>query len=110
MRKPACWSKTLVSKFKFASFAPVVTVSAKTREGIGSIMPAALEVVGQRRIKMPPNELNRVLREAFLVHPPPSYKGRRLKVTYATQASAESPTVVLLVTDTGLIHCSYRTH
>ena len=31
MRKPAYWSKTLVSKFKFASFAPVVTVSAKTR-------------------------------------------------------------------------------
>jgi len=94
--------------FKFASFAPVVTVSAKTREGIGSIMPAALEVVGQRRIKMPPNELNRVLRDAFLEHPPPSYKGRRLKVTYATQASGESPTVVLFVNDTGLLHFSYR--
>ena len=108
MRQPAYWSKTLVSKFKFASFAPVVTVSAKTREGIGSIMPAALEVVGQRRIKMPPNELNRVLRDAFLEHPPPSYKGRRLKVTYATQASGESPTVVLFVNDTGLLHFSYR--
>jgi len=108
MRQPAYWNKTLVSKFKFASFAPVVTVSAKTREGIGSIMPAALEVVGQRRIKMPPNELNRVLRDAFLEHPPPSYKGRRLKVTYATQASGESPTVVLFVNDTGLLHFSYR--
>src|SRR5438128_1488516 len=108
MRQPAYWSKTLVSKFKFASFAPVVTVSAKTREGIGSIMPAALEVVGQRRIKMPPNELNRVLRDAFVEHPPPSFKGRRLKVTYATQASGESPTVVLFVNDTGLLHFSYR--
>jgi len=108
MRKSAYWSKTLVSKFKFASFAPVVTVSAKTREGIGSILPAALEVVGQRRIKMPPNELNRVLREAFQEHPPPSYKGRRLRVTYATQASGESPTVVLFVNDTGLLHFSYR--
>jgi GTP-binding protein len=107
-RKPAYWRKTLASKFKFAPFAPIVTVSAKTREGIGSIMPAALEVVGQRRIKMPPNELNRVLREAFLEHPPPSYKGRRLKVTYATQASGESPTVVLFVNDTGLLHFSYR--
>ncbi|TMF74520.1 MAG: hypothetical protein E6I12_13940 [Chloroflexi bacterium] len=71
-------------------------------------MPAALEVVGQRRIKMPPNELNRVLREAFLEHPPPSFKGRRLKVTYATQSSDESPTVVLFVNDTGLLHFSYR--
>src|SRR6266568_5025563 len=51
-RKPAYWRKALAGDFKFASFAPVVTVSAKTKEGIGSIMPAALEVVGQRRIKM----------------------------------------------------------
>ena len=87
---------------------PVVAVSARTREGIASIMPVALEVVGQRRIKMPPNELNRALREALLEHPPPSYKGRRLKLSYATQAGTETPTVVLFVNDTGLLHFSYR--
>ncbi|HKW59996.1 MAG TPA: ribosome biogenesis GTPase Der [Candidatus Dormibacteraeota bacterium] len=108
VRKPAYWRKALASHFKFATFAPVVTVSAKTKEGIGSVLPVALEVVGQRRIKMPPNELNRVLREAFLEHPPPSYKGRRLKLTYATQAGGETPTVVLFVNDTSLLHFSYR--
>jgi GTPase len=108
MRKPAYWRKALAPHFKFAPFAPVVTVSAKTNEGIGTVLPAALEVVGQRRIKMPPNELNRVVRDAFLEHPPPSYKGRRLKVTYATQAGGEAPTVVLFVNDTGLLHFSYR--
>ncbi len=82
-RKPAHWRAVLAKEFKFAPFAPIVTVSAKTKEGIGTIIPAALEVVGQRRIKMPPNELNRVLREAFLSHPPPSFKGRRLKLGYA---------------------------
>jgi GTP-binding protein len=41
-------------------------------------------------------------------HPPPSYKGRRLKVGYATQAGSESPTVVLFVNDVGLLHFSYR--
>src|SRR5438034_10242401 len=108
VRKPAHWRKALAPEFKFAAFAPVVTVSAKTREGIGSLLPVALEVVGQRRIKMPPSERNRVLRDAFLQHPPPSYKGRRLKVTYATQASDEAPTVVLFVNDTNLLHFSYR--
>ena len=107
-RKPAYWRKALGSDFKFATFAPVATVSAKTREGIGSVMPTALEVVGQRRVKMPPNELNRVLREAFQLHPPPSFKGKRLKLAYATQAAAETPTVVLFVNDTGLLHFSYR--
>jgi GTP-binding protein len=115
-RKPAHWRKALAGEFKFATFAPVVAVSAKTREGIGSVLPIALEVIGQRRIKMPPNELNKVLREAFLEHPAPSYKGRRLKLTYATQAGGaegahradEAPTVVLFVNDTGLLHFSYR--
>jgi len=107
-RQPAHWRKVLVSDFKFATFAPVVTVSAKTRAGIADVLPAALEVVGQRRIKMPPNELNRVLRQAFLDHPPPSFKGRRLKLGFATQAGTEAPTVVLFVNDTGLLHFSYR--
>lgn len=107
-RKPAHWRKALAPEFKFATFAPMVTVSAKTREGIGAVLPTALEVIGQRRIKMPPNELNRVLREAFEQHPPPSYKGRRLKLKHATQASAETPTVVMFVNDTELLHFSYR--
>jgi GTP-binding protein len=107
-RKPAHWRAVLTRTFKFAPFAPIVTVSARTKEGIKSVMPMALEVVGQRRIKMPPNELNRVLREAFNEHPPPSYKGRRLKLGYATQAASESPTVVLFVNDVGLLHFSYR--
>jgi GTPase len=107
-RKPAYWRAALTRTFKFAPFAPIVTVSARTNQGIGSVIPTALEVVGQRRIKMPPSELNKVLRQAFIEHPPPSYKGRRLKLAYATQAASESPTVVLFVNDAGLLHFSYR--
>ena len=108
MRKPEYWRKALAGDFKFATFAPVATVSAKTKEGIGALLPTALEVIGQRRIKMPPNELNRVLREAFLEHPAPSFKGRRLRLTYATQASDDAPTVVMFVNDTNLLHFSCR--
>ncbi|HET7467818.1 MAG TPA: ribosome biogenesis GTPase Der [Candidatus Dormibacteraeota bacterium] len=107
-RKAAYWQKALASAFKFATYAPVVAISAKTKEGIASVLPVALEVVGQRRIKMPTNELNKVLRQAFVEHPPPSYQGRRLRFGYATQASSEAPTVVLFVNDTGLLHFSYR--
>lgn len=107
-RKPAHWRTVMARQFKFAPFAPLVPISALTKEGIGQVIPTALEVVGQRRIKMAPNELNRVLREAFLQHPPPSFKGRRLKLGYATQAGSEAPTVVMFVNDTGLLHFSYR--
>ena len=108
MRKPAYWRKALAGEFKFATFAPVVAVSARTKEGIETLLPTALEVVGQRRVKIPPNELNRVLREAFEEHPPPTYRNKRLRLSYATQAGSETPTVVLFVNDTGLLHFSYR--
>jgi GTP-binding protein len=49
-----------------------------------------------------------VLRGAFQEHPAPSFKGRRLKLNYATQAAGETPTVVLFVNDTNLLHFSYR--
>src|SRR6195256_4935984 len=52
MRKEAYWRKELAKDFKFATFAPIVAMSAKTREGIGGLIPSALEVVGQRRITM----------------------------------------------------------
>src|SRR6202165_2257000 len=108
MRRAAHWREALLKDFKFAPFAPVVAVSANTKEGIGGLMPAALDVVGQRRVKIPPNELNRLMRDALEEHPPPSFKGRRLKVGYATQAGSEAPTIVLFVNDVGLLHFSYR--
>ena len=44
----------------------------------------------------------------FLLRPPPSYKGKRLKLKYATQASSDTPTVVLFVNDVNLLHWGYR--
>src|SRR5439155_23356666 len=41
-------------------------------------------------------------------HPPPSFKGSRLKLTYATQAGDQTPTGVMFVNDTNLLHFSYR--
>jgi GTP-binding protein len=108
LRTKRSWQAQVASHFKFVPHAPLVMLSAKTGAGVTKLLPTALEVVGQRRVRMPTNELNRLLREAFAERPPPSYKGKRLVLRYATQASSETPTVVLFVNDTGLLHFSYR--
>ncbi|MGH7903432.1 MAG: ribosome biogenesis GTPase Der [Candidatus Dormibacteraceae bacterium] len=102
------WEDELAAAFRFVPHAPLVTVSAKTGAGIQRILPAALEVVGRRRVRMPTHELNHVLREAFDGRPPPSFKGRRLTLRFATQAASDAPTVVMFVNDVGLLHFSYR--
>jgi GTP-binding protein len=107
-RRAAYWSSRLRSEFRFVPHAPVVTVSALTGEGMDKVLPAALEVVGHRHLRVPTNELNRVLREAFLRRPPPSFRGKRLSLKYATQAASETPTFVLFVNDVTLLHFSYR--
>jgi GTP-binding protein len=108
LRRAAAWRDGLGRTFKFAPDPPVVTCSAKTGQGIDRILPSSLEVVGQRRLRVPTNELNRVLREAFLERPPPSFRGKRLALNFATQAASETPTFVLFVNDVTLLHFSYR--
>ncbi len=107
-RTAVAWKRQIASNFKFVPHAPVVMVSAKSGSGVRKLLPAALEVVGQRRTRMPTNELNRVLREAMSERPPPSFKGKRLSLNFATQAQSEAPTVVLFVNDVNLLHFSYR--
>jgi len=107
-RQLSGWQRRLRTEFRFVRHAPVITISALTGQGVEKVLPTALEVVGQRRTRVPTNELNRLLREAFQDRPPPSFKGRRLVLRYATQAGSETPTIVLFVNDVNLLHFGYR--
>ncbi|MBR2972589.1 MAG: ribosome biogenesis GTPase Der, partial [Clostridia bacterium] len=51
--------------------------------------------------------LNDIINEATLKVQPPSDKGRRLKIYYATQPSTKPPTFVLFVNNKELAHFSY---
>ena len=47
------WKNRIARNFKFVPHAPLVLVSAKTGAGVGQVLPAALEVVGRRRTRVP---------------------------------------------------------
>ena len=51
--------------------------------------------------------LNDVINEAVAMVQPPSDKGRRLKVYYATQVSTKPPAFVVFVNSKKLMHFSY---
>ena len=51
--------------------------------------------------------LNDVINEAIAMVQPPSDKGKRLKIYYATQASTKPPTFVIFVNNAELAHYSY---
>lgn len=93
---------------KFAPYAPIVFVSAKTGSRIGQIMPAILRVHGERGKRVTTSILNDVVHRALEAHSPPSRKGRQLRVYYCSQVDVEPPTIVVFVNNASLVHFSFR--
>ena len=56
--------------------------------------------------RVPTGLLNDVIGEAVVMNQPPSDKGRRLKIYYATQVSVQPPTFTIFINE--LFHFSYQ--
>jgi GTP-binding protein len=104
----AVWNKTIKNVFKFASYAPILYTSAKTKQGVEKIMPQVSQVNRERLKRLPTAAVNDVIHQAAAVHNRPTSHGKQLKIFYATQAEANPPTFVFFTNDAKLIHFSYR--
>ncbi|GGE11234.1 GTPase Der [Marinithermofilum abyssi] len=94
-------------QFSFLDYAPIVFISAKTGQRVQRVLPLVKEVAEQHAMRVPTSVLNEVLRDAVMVTPPPSSKGRKGSIQYGTQVSVKPPVFVLFVNDPDLIHFSY---
>jgi GTP-binding protein len=92
----------------FLDFAPVVSISARTRQRVDKVLELAVDVWGERRRRIPTASLNRLLAQAVERWGPPPVRGRRPKLLYATQAGIAPPTFVFFASDAAAIHFSYR--
>jgi GTP-binding protein len=89
----------------FATYAPVVFISALKRKGVEELLGTVKEVAEQHAMRIPTGELNRLIAEAMMDRPV-SRHGKILKIYYATQPRIRPPTFVLFVNDTELVHFS----
>ena len=101
-------SRHALSRFKFAPWAPLALLSAKTGLNVSGLLDLAIEVGEERSKRIPTAEVNDALREAVDAHPPPSVGARRVRIKYATQAEIRPPTFVIFTNEANLIHFSYR--
>jgi GTP-binding protein len=104
----AGWNRVIKSKFKFASYAPILYTSAKSGQGVEKIMPQVSQVYQERLKRLSTAKVNSVVQQAVASHNRPRIKNKQLKVFYATQAEVNPPTFVFFTNDTRLIHFSYR--
>ena len=74
---------------------PCVPLSALTGRNVDRLLPAVVAAHARWDKRVPTAALNRWLGAALEQHPPPLAQGRRVKIRYATQATARPPTFVL---------------
>lgn len=101
-------TKKIRSEFLYLSYAPIVFVSALTKQRVHSLLPLIEEVANYNSLRVATNVLNEVILDAQLMTPPPTHNGRRLKIYYASQVAINPPTIVLFVNDPELMHFSYK--
>jgi GTP-binding protein len=70
---------------------PIVFISALTKQRILKALETAVEVYENRTKKIKTSELNEVMQEAMEAYPPPSIKGKFVKIKYVTQLPSQTP-------------------
>ena len=95
-------------EFQYLDYAPIIFVSAKTRQRLDKL-PQLVKMVYQNRAqRFKSSLLNDLLLEATKLTPTPLVKGKRLRVYYMTQVAVAPPTFVVFVNDPDLMHFSYQ--
>jgi GTP-binding protein len=82
----------------------VITCSATRGRNVPALLPRALQLAARAGERIPTPELNRFVNDAVAKNPPPSRRGRRLKLFYSAQVGERPPRVAIQVNDRKLIN------
>ena len=102
------FKKLMRAEFQFATYAPIVFLSALTKKRIHTLMPEVIKVAENIKREIKTSVLNNVILDAYQLNKPPSYKGNRLKIYFSSQTGIKPPKFTLRVNNKGLVHFSYE--
>jgi len=88
----------------------VVTTSATRGRNVGTLLPKALALADRAAERIPTPELNRFVSDVVARTPPPSRRGKRLKLFYAAQIGERPVRVAIQVNDRKLITRDWAYH
>ena len=102
------FTKLMRAEFQFATYAPIVFLSALTKKRIHTLMPEILKVAENIKKEVKTSIINEVIQDAYQLNLPPSYKGKRLKIYFTSQTGINPPKFTFRVNNKGLVHFSYE--
>ena len=93
--------------FKFAPYAPLVFLSAKTGRRCPKLIETVQVVAYERQRRIPTAQLNAVLERSFKRHSAPRYRGRPIKLYYSSQVDTAPPRFALFLNYPRAVHFSF---
>ena len=94
--------------FNFLPYAPVVLTSAETGENVTQLFELALQIDEARHTEIKTSDLNKILNDAIISHPPAGLKNTRPKPKYIVQTDICPPWFVVHGHELGLLHWSWK--
>jgi GTPase len=94
-------------ELSYLSYAPILFISALTGQRVQRVFELINYVAEQHALRIKTSRLNELLSDATAVTPPPSKKGKQLKIYYLTQIRVKPPTFAVFVNEPELAHFSY---
>lgn len=70
---------------------PIIFASALTKQRIHKVLESTMQVFENRKQRISTSKLNEFTQEMVDAYPPPAYKGKYIKIKYATQLPTYSP-------------------
>ncbi|MDK2808714.1 MAG: GTPase [Clostridiales bacterium] len=101
------YTKDIKDVLAFMPYAQLLFISALTGQRMHKIFEEIETIIQFQNLRVQTGVLNEIITEATAMQQPPSDKGRRLKIYYATQVSVKPPTFVIFVNSKELMHFSY---
>ncbi len=99
--------RKIKGELQFMSYAPVMFTSALKGQRLLPVLEMARAVSENRAMRVGTGQLNSLIADAVMMNNPPSDKGRRLKIYYATQIGVKPPLFSFQINDRDIMHFSY---
>jgi len=93
---------------RFAPWAPVVVISAKTGLGVPKLMATITKAAKEFTLRIPTGELNRFFDKVLATRQPPTSGGKAPRIYYLTQAQSAPPVFVAMTSAPDSVAESYR--
>jgi GTP-binding protein len=100
--------KEVRERFKFLSYAPILTLSAQTHQRVDKLHDMILKINENYSQRIPTSKVNEVLQKALRRHTLPSVSGQVIRIYYATQYETRPPKIAIIMNKPKGLHFTYR--